>query len=62
MRCAICDIVLPVLSKDDICNVCNWHIKDALGQADPTAPAIEQENVNDLITNNGPSSIKGDQD
>ena len=62
MRCAICDIVLPVLSKDDICNVCNWYIKDALGQTDPTAPAIEEENVNDYITHNGNVAIEGDQD
>ncbi len=62
MRCAICDVVLPVLSKEDICNVCNWHVNDALGQTDPTAPAIEQENVNDLITHNGTVSIKSDED
>ncbi len=59
MRCTICDAVLPVLSKDDICNVCNWHIKDALDQ---TIPTLQEESIDDLITHNGPPSIEGDKD
>lgn len=59
MRCAICDIVLPVLSKDDICNVCNWHIKDALDQ---TIPTLQEENIDDLITHNGNLPVEGNQD
>jgi hypothetical protein len=52
-------VVLPVLSKDDICNVCNWHIKDALDQ---TIPTLQEENIDDFITHNGNLPVEGDQD
>mgnify|MGYP003624513394 FL=1 len=51
MRCAICDVPLPVLSADDICTVCNWHVKDALGHVDPLAH--REDKVDDIITTAG---------
>jgi hypothetical protein len=60
MRCAICDVPLPVLSTDDICTVCNWHVKDALGHVDPLAH--REDKVDDIITTVGNTAGISDQD
>jgi len=62
MRCAICDAPLPILSSGDICGVCTWHVREALGYVDPYAPKIEQEKIDDFITIDSNFTRKSDQD